>query len=319
MAAKGLRMDIPQLRYFVTVAEEGHFGRASKKLNVAQSALSRQVHALELEQGATLLDRSVRGATLTPQGQLVLERARVILDACGAIKRDVRAIQNTVAGEVRFGTTPVMSRVFFPRVSERLRELYPAVHLQLFEASQELIIDSLQSGRLDLAVLINPGPNRHFISEDLWVEALNLVGRPAEMSKLPAIMRIEDLGNSPLIMFPPPSGTRDYIETCARTAGIALNVASEVSSIHEHLHGVAAGHGLAILPFSAVHDEVRRGDVMAIPIEPLAITRRLVARADVHQQPAQVAVRAIVRDVVRDICQIDTYRNHLSSAGVAVN
>lgn len=82
-------MSLTQLRYFVAVAEEGHFGRAARRLFVSQPPLSRQIRSLEDEVGARLLDRTPRGAELTPSGRVLYDRARDILASVERARQDV--------------------------------------------------------------------------------------------------------------------------------------------------------------------------------------------------------------------------------------
>lgn len=81
-------MSLTQIEYFVAVAEEGHVGRASRRLRVSQPPLSRQIRALEQELGVTLFDRTARGMTLRTEGRRFLTRARRVLEELGAARRE---------------------------------------------------------------------------------------------------------------------------------------------------------------------------------------------------------------------------------------
>jgi DNA-binding transcriptional LysR family regulator len=94
-------VSLTQLRYFVAVAEEGHFGRAARKVHVSQPPLSRQIRSLEDEVGAPLLERTRQGAVLTPSGRVLYERATAILESVDRARDEARR----AAGAAR-GPTP---------------------------------------------------------------------------------------------------------------------------------------------------------------------------------------------------------------------
>jgi DNA-binding transcriptional LysR family regulator len=143
-------MELRHLRYFVAVGEEQHYGRASRRLRVAQPALSRQIQDLEKEVGFKLFDRLPRGVKLSAAGKLFLEDARLILQAVGeAIARAARVARGQ-SGTLRVGFSENASwHGVVPDSFRRFREQQPDVELQLQPAASLEQLDAIRSGRLD--------------------------------------------------------------------------------------------------------------------------------------------------------------------------
>ncbi|KAA9150954.1 LysR family transcriptional regulator [Amycolatopsis acidicola] len=140
-------MELRALRYFVTVAEELHFGRAAERLHIAQPAVSQQVARLERELGVRLLDRSPRTVRLTEAGARVLDAARETL----ASAEKVSAAARTGPDTVRIGTAPGMA-ARLERGIDALREHEPGFEVVLVDLPVPARLDALRRGELDLAV-----------------------------------------------------------------------------------------------------------------------------------------------------------------------
>jgi DNA-binding transcriptional LysR family regulator len=149
-------MDLRQLRYFVAVAEELHFSRAAVRLNLAQSALSSQIRALEREIGGPLLIRSTRHVELTPAGSALLEDAREVLAAVdGAVER-ARALARGESGALVIGSLgPAPGGLFAPAVA-RFGSLHPNVRVEVRALDFTDLIASVREQRVDLAFLYEP-------------------------------------------------------------------------------------------------------------------------------------------------------------------
>ncbi len=146
-------MDIRVLRYFIAAAEAESISRAAERLYVTQPTLSRQFMELEDELGHKLFERSNRRLRLTPKGELLLERARAIVELCARTKRDIRA-DDELSGEIRIaaGETPALKP--FARAVKRLREAAPDVKCHITSGSEETVKSELHSGLTDLGVFV---------------------------------------------------------------------------------------------------------------------------------------------------------------------
>lgn len=150
-------MDLRRARYFVAVAEELHFGRAARRIRVAQPALSKQVMNLERELGARLLDRRGRGLELTEAGEVFLRRARRILESVEEAEEATARAGRGETGRLAVGFTGMTLYGVIPRVVRRFRERYPGVDVDLREMCSDAMADALLGGRLNAAFLHPPG------------------------------------------------------------------------------------------------------------------------------------------------------------------
>jgi len=158
-------MDLRQLRYFVAVAEELHFSRAASRLNLAQSALSSQVRALEREVGGPLLVRSTRRVELTPAGERLLGDGREVLAAAdGALER-ARALARGEAGAIVLGSMgPAAGGLLAPLLA-RFSSRHPGMRVEIRNLDFSDMVDSVRERQVDLAFVYMPldDPDLEFI------------------------------------------------------------------------------------------------------------------------------------------------------------
>jgi len=291
-------MDLRQLRYFVEVAQSGSFNDAASRLRISQSSLSRRVRDLEAELGTRLLDRDARGARPTESGRTLLARAAALLRDADAAREEVMAQSSAPTGDVTIGTSPTFSRTLLGEVAEAFDADFPRLRLRFVEGAQYALYEALDTGRIDLAVMISPDPMRSCVIEPVVVERLHLVApqrrRPAE-----GVVPVAGLAGLPLVMFPRPTGIRNVLDQAAAEAGIALDVRYELADVSAQLDFVHRGLVFGILSRSAIRDHKGRRALSSVPIEGLSMTRALVSRAERNQSPAVTAVADRIRAVLR--------------------
>jgi DNA-binding transcriptional LysR family regulator len=149
-------MELRHLRYFLAVAEAANFTKAAAQLQVAQPALSRQVRHLEDEIGVELLRRSPRGVTLTAEGRLFLKEARQLLKGAGESVEHVRALARGEYGQLRVGYTSTATVEILPPGLATFRKSVPGAEVLLYDLSSDELIAGLRSGKLELAIMVQP-------------------------------------------------------------------------------------------------------------------------------------------------------------------
>ncbi len=243
-------MDFRQLRSFVAVAEEMHFGRAAERLHVAPTALSRLVKALEDEIGVRLLTRTTRAVTLTRAGLGFLEDAKAILARTEDAARNAREVADGGGLTLRVGAIDAASASFLPGAINALRAVLPNVDLRLTETMTAQQLQMLRTGRLDLALIRPPMTASEFPFEVLRQE--RLVALLPEAHPLAALesLSITDLAGEPIII--PAKRARPYaydlVMAYFASAGLVPRILQETTEKPAMLAMVAAGIGVALAP-----------------------------------------------------------------------
>jgi DNA-binding transcriptional LysR family regulator len=197
-------MELRHLRYFMMVGEEQHYGRASRKLRVAQPALSRQIQNLEEEIGFKLFDRLPRGVKLSAAGTLFLEDARRILEAVSEATARATRVARGQTGTLRVGFPENASwQGVVPDSFRRFREQQPDAELQLQPLPSLEQLDAIRSGRLD-AGFLNFMPKADAELDQLLVAIQDVelaVPKRHPLTKIKKL-RLRDLADAPFVWFP---------------------------------------------------------------------------------------------------------------------
>lgn len=255
-------MELRQLRYFLQVADQLHFGRAAERLRVAPSAVSQQVSRLERELGVPLLDRSHRTVRLTDAGERFRPLAQQVLDAETAAVAEMRALSGRQERLVRLGTSAGLGA----RVSELVHSCQradPPITLQLNYSDVNTRLHQVRSGTLDAAVV--RGDSRatdEFDFTHVWTDEL-LVALPSA-HPLAGRRRIPfgELAGLPLRIAPAQSNPDLYhaVQQAAAVSGFEPVIAGEFgAALHE------AFAELAIGPPSWTVFYASHADTLAIP------------------------------------------------------
>ena len=274
-------MDLRQLRYFRQIADSGSFSAASHVLHIAQPALSRQMRDLERDLGVGLFHRTGRGVKLTTAGRALLSDAGRLLDDAERLSRNVRRYGSIVSGEARVGLSPTVGRVLALPLAEQVHADYPNVKLQISEAFSGTLLEWLQSGRIDAAILYHLPASPAIYTEIIAQEPLSIVGAPGRESfARGATVSIQALQGVPLVLSTPHHSLRAMVEAHAAAAGVSLNVVFEFDSLDATIAAVKQGLALAVLPQAAVWSELDAGSLVSWPIgEPELLRPLAVATA----------------------------------------
>lgn len=269
-----MNIELRQLRYFATVAEELHFGRAARRLHMTQPPLSQTIMALEELLGAPLFERNRRGVTLTAAGAALLPEAQRLLQQAAGLPELVQRAATGASGRLALAFVSSADYSVLPPSLRAYRAEYPQVEITLKEATSDLQLDDLLEGRVDAGLLIPPLPDR--ARQEL--EYLPVLREPlvlAAPAGLPALAGaagkrraadLRKLDGIPLIIFPRhiSPGLYDAILSVFRDAGITPEVGQEAIQMQTIVSLVSAGMGLALVPQSV--SNLRRPGVEYLPL-----------------------------------------------------
>lgn len=292
-------MDLRQLRYFVALATQQHYGKAAGVLHVTQPALSRQIRLLEEELGVQLFERHARGAAPTDEAHLLLERAVFLLRYAEQIKADLLARQSAPRGPVAIGMSPGLAQQLTVMLTQAVLQQLPDVRLRFIEGFAPSLQDMLAQGQVDIALLVDPFDRSNLVSSPLLDEQICLIGQPADPRIRKRRLTVRDLVGVPLVMTGlVKSGVRLKLEDAAARAKVELLPVVEVETAEVARRLVLDGVGLTAHFAAAVKEDIDAGRLRAVPIEGLSLHRAIARAADRPVSRATEAVIGLLRSVI---------------------
>ncbi|AIO36145.1 bacterial regulatory helix-turn-helix, lysR family protein [Burkholderia cenocepacia] len=272
-------MDLRRIRYFVAVAEELHFGRAAEKVNVVQSAVSRQIKLLEEELDFTLFTRIGQKVGLTIPGEIFLPEAYAILQRADEGLERVRASARGTVGRLTIGFVDAALWATLPAILSEFRSQAPSIDLQLRQLDRISQIEALNSSAIDLAIIPAPGPQ----DGDICTEPLVAAPFVAVLPKQHRLacrrdIALRELATEPFVLFPTRMRTRmlEMIVAACSGAGYMPRVTQEAEQLHTLMSLVNAGIGVTLAP-KWVTDYVYKGTSYAYLTDPLPDYELLIA------------------------------------------
>lgn len=279
------------LRYFVAVAEELHFGRAAERLFISQPALSRQIAKLERDLRAKLLDRDRRSVALTPAGTALLAQTRGLLADWDTIRRVVSDRAAAAAAVVRLGMQTSIGRGIVATLQESLSRQNPSGRIELVGVDWNDPTVGLASGQVDLAVGWLPLPH----PDDFSVVVVATEDRHVAVAAGHALatrdtVTFADIEDQPIIALPESAGAlRDFWLALDQRSSPPV-IAAVAHSAEEALEAVASGIGIVLLSEGNA-DIYRRDQIVTLPVTDLEPSHlALITRAS--------EIRLVVRDLL---------------------
>jgi LysR family nitrogen assimilation transcriptional regulator len=298
-------MELRQLRYFVTIVEQGSFSKASLVLNIAQPALSTHVRNMEVELGAPLLFRGAQGVKPTAAGETLLLHARSIVRQVETARRDIADQETEPSGEVRLGLPGTIGQIVSVPLILETRRLFPKVKLCIAEAMSGFVLEWAREGRVDLAMLYLGVEDRKLQSRPILTEELRLFCAHEHEGDQPEgdFATYQDIARLPLILPSASHGLRQLLEEEAAAHGIPLGTVIEVDAYNSIRELVDVGLGFAILPSIAIAGKPHAARFRSWPVgdPPLSRTVHLVRPNDRSLGNAVAAVERLCSQILADL------------------
>ena len=303
-------MNTKLLLQFTTVAHAGSITEASKRLHIAQPALSQAISHLEDDLSVKLFERHRRGVHLTDSGSVLLEHAHTILRQIEYARSAVLETDESPSGAVGLALPASVTHVLARPVCESVLSELPNVTLSLDEGLTGNLTRFLRSGRIDLMIDFDVEGDDEFIAEPLIREDLYLFGRGLGSNEE---IELSDAKQYRLFMPAPQHAMSRTVSLYERASGIDIQRFPIQLGVHPMLALVEAGIGHTITPWSLIHDRVGMSDLDARRVVEPEMTRTayLLSLQSRLQSSATKAVANIVRSSVGEVHRNGIWRGEL--------
>jgi LysR family nitrogen assimilation transcriptional regulator len=294
-------MDLKHLRYFVAIVEAGSMTRAAEVLCIAQPALSLHIRNLEEEFGVSLLSRNAHGVKVTPSGELLYRHAKGLLRQADNTKSLLSLQSDKPSGKVSVALPSSTAHLIALDVLRTVCESYPGITLEFLESPSVGLQTLVLHGRVDMAVVVHDRPLRGLTQYPLITEQLFVITQPHVPSSFKRFS-LQELAQYPLVLVSPPNTIRTMLDHAFSLAQLDYRLVAEVSTTSLLVAAIRRGLGATLLPWSAVHEEVTAGTLIATPVADSTLQRNLSLcyAESLALNPASEVVReVIIRDVER--------------------
>ncbi len=265
-------MEIRRLGYFLRIAEDGSLTRAAEFLRIAQPALSRQIRLLEEELGVTLFQRTARGMQLTEEGEFLRASVAGPLRAMELALQNVRSFSARIEGNFAIGMPSSIGDQLARALVLKMNADFPNIRLRIVEGISGSLIDWLNRGMIDFALVEETSRDERLTSRELFSEPLLLVGSAGSRLSPRRTMPFARAAQLPLIVPTHHLGIRGVINDALSKLRIAADLRFEADSCRLIKELVESGMGYAMLPLSYFRPEYRQRRLKYCPIVEPALT-----------------------------------------------
>lgn len=257
-----------QLQYLITVVKLRHFGHAAEQCFVTQSTLSAGIQDLENLLGIALLERTNRKVLPTAMGKEIAERAQHILSLSSDLVDLAQSEKQPFSGKIRMGLIPTISPFLLPKILPNFRKQLPNLELTLIEDQSEHLLDQLEAGTIDLAVLAFPFDTRKlssqiFAQEMFWLALPSNHPLTAQKSISPSQLPVNEL-----LLLAEGHCLRQHALSACQLPASAQRSSLQGTSLYTLIEMVASGLGITLIPEMALNSEmVRHADICLLPLK----------------------------------------------------
>jgi DNA-binding transcriptional LysR family regulator len=292
-------MELRHLRYFVAVAQHSNYSEASRRLHVAQPAISQTILNLEDELGVKLLFRTKRSVQLTAAGTVFLREAEEILRRADEARRKAQRAARGEVGSLGIGFFGTATAPILPSLVENYRAKFPDVELHLYELNPDLQLVAFDDGRIDLGFSrpLPPARKLGFEEETVYTDCLAAALPETHPLAKQKVVRLQSLANEPFVQFHRKGapGLFDEVISSCRRVGFSPRVINEPDFMATVMTLVESGLGVSLIPrcvrsLNRPHVAIRPITPKSAPIPLNAVWRKS------DKNPALAAFLDILRE-----------------------
>ncbi|KUM44728.1 LysR family transcriptional regulator [Pseudomonas sp. EpS/L25] len=254
------------LRYFLEVVRCGSISEASQRLNVAASAVSRQIAKLERELETPLLERRARGVVPSAAGERLAVHARKAQLASEQLAAELRGLADLHRGQVRLATTEGFSLDFLPEVIAVFRQGYAGIHFSLEVCSPAVATRRVQEGEADLGLTFSLRPEPDIRVEAILSGAIEAVMHPAHPLASRSGLRLADLQGHPLAVSMPDTTVRQLFDICCGVQGLSFEPVLVSNNMQALYRFAALGGGVTLSSELSLRSRLHQGQLVALPL-----------------------------------------------------
>jgi len=266
-------MDLRQLEILRAIAESGSFTAAGARLNVSQSAISRQILLLEEEFKEPLFIRFGRRIQITPTGEVLLQLSHRVFADIRDTSESILDTKKKLSGTLRLVGGMTVCLYVFPPLLKEFRRRHPDVDIKVITGGTPRLLRKLRSGAADLGLLTLPTDDSALATVPVIHEELLLVAPPANRLVNGRAVPPSSLVGQPFILFEQGSNTRRVLDEFFVRAEIKPRVVAETENVEIIKSMVASGLGISIVPFQSVARETRGGSLSVARIQEETMVR----------------------------------------------
>lgn len=267
-------MELLELRAFLAVVTEGNFSRAAARLHRSQPAVSLAVRRLEADLGQPLLDRSSNPGTLTQAGTVLRDYAERLLRLTAEAEASVREIDELRRGRILIGANDAGVPVLLPLIAKFL-DSYPGILVDIRRIHSRHVPVEVMHGNLDFGLMSFFSPERRLRGVPLGEDEMVVIVYPGHPFARKSKVTVVEWAREPIVLHNDPSPARDRATRLAEQRKTPLNVHVAVPTLDGLKLAVEMGLGISLLPKRCVMNELRRKQLIAVPIPELRLPRKM--------------------------------------------
>ena len=267
-------MELFQLETFLAVAESRSFSRAAQKLHRTQPAVSQTIRKLESDIGEPLFDRSSRDANLTDAGRLLVDYAEKLLNLRSEAGSAITELRELHAGKLAIAANEFTSIYLLP-VLEKFRHQSPMIKIAVQRSLSSQIVQEILNHKVEMGMLSFTPDVPGLRSIVVYKDELAFVVHPRHPLASAKEVHIRQLGAESFIAHNVPSQYRAKVLEAFRRHKTPLNMQVELPTIEAIKRFVAMGNGVALVPGICVEGELKRGELVHVPVRELKFERKL--------------------------------------------